>query len=292
MAYPRAGAIPSPSLGAKVTRPIKQAIAAEVVAVFNDRSRGEKPVKRRPDGLFGPGAVAWRVHGDVTSMMVGGISGLLLQMLHPEVLAGVWDHSNFRNDMHGRLRRTARFIATTTYAGRADAEAAIARVRAIHDRVRGTLPDGRDYFANDPALLAWVNVTEATSFLNAWIRYAEPDMSAADQDRYFLEMGRVAQALGADPVPHNQSEARALIAKMQPQLRCDDRTREVARLVLRQPARTIMAEPLQALTMQAGVDLLPGWARRMHGLSAPAFSRPLVRAGMLGVARTLRWAFD
>ena len=292
MPYPPAGTFPSRSLSTLFTRPIKDAIAAEVVAVFNDRSRGEKPVVRRPDGLFGPSAIAWRVHSDVTSMMVGGIAGLLLQMLHPGVLAGVWDHSNFRTDMHGRLRRTARFIAMTTYGGRTEAEAAIERVRRIHERVRGTLPDGSAYHANDPALLAWVNVTEATSFLDAWIRYAEPGMPAADQDRYFAEMGRVAVALGADPIPHNRSEARALIRTMQPDLLCDARTREVARLVLRQPARTMMAEPLQALTMQAGVDLLPTWARRMHGLSAPALSRPLVRAGMLGVARTLRWAFD
>src|SRR3978361_242231 len=133
-----------------LVRPIKQAIVAQVVALFNDRSRGEKPVMRRPDGLFGPQSVAWRVHGDVASMMVGGVAGLLLQMLHPAVLAGVWDHSNFRADMHGRLRRTARFIALTTYGGRDDAEAQIARVRSIHDRVRGTLPDGTPYCANDP----------------------------------------------------------------------------------------------------------------------------------------------
>jgi hypothetical protein len=71
------------------------------------------------------------MHGDVTTMMVGGIAALLLQMLHPGVLSGVWDHSNFRGDMLGRLRRTARFISITTYAGRKDAEAAIAKVRAI-----------------------------------------------------------------------------------------------------------------------------------------------------------------
>jgi uncharacterized protein (DUF2236 family) len=142
MPYPRAGAVPSPSLGTLVMRPIKDAIAAQVVALFNDRSRGDKPVVRRTDGLFGPGAVARRVHGDVTTMMVGGVAGLLLQMLHPAVLAGVWDHSNFRADMHGRLRRTARFIALTTYGGQTEAEAAIARVRAVHDHVRGTLPNG------------------------------------------------------------------------------------------------------------------------------------------------------
>jgi len=275
-----------------VSRPIKSAIAAEVVALFNDRSRGEKPVRRRPDGLFGPRSVAWRVHGDVTSMMVGGIAGLLLQMLHPAVLAGVWDHSNFRADMHGRLRRTARFIALTTYGGRDDAEAVIARVRRIHDHVHGTLPDGSPYAANDASLLAWVHVTEATSFLDAWIRYAEPGMSAADQDGYFAEMARIASALGADPIPRTRPEARDLVRAMRPQMVCDARTREVARLVLTQPARNLMAEPVQALTMQAAIDLLPAWAQRLHGLPAPMLSRPLVRAGMLGVARTLRWAFQ
>jgi uncharacterized protein (DUF2236 family) len=171
-------------------RTIKNAIAGRVVALFNDRARGEAPVVRRPDGMFGPKAVAWRVHGDVTSMMVGGIASLLLQMLHPAVLAGVWDHSNFRTDMHGRLRRTARFIALTTYGGRDEAEKVIARVRKIHDRVGGALQDGTPYAANDPALLAWVHVTEATCFLNAWRRYVEPGMSLGDQDRYFAEMGK------------------------------------------------------------------------------------------------------
>ena len=275
-----------------LAQPLRSLIASEVSALFNDRSHGEAPVARRLDGLFGPGSVVWRVHGDVTSMMVGGIAGLLLQMLHPAVLAGVWDHSNFRADMHGRLRRTARFIGLTTYGARADAETMIGRVRRIHDQVRGTLPDGTPYWANDPSLLAWVHVTEATSFLDAWIRYAEPAMPAADQDRYFAEMAEVARRLGADPIPCSRSGARRLIESMRPQLVCDARTREVARFVLRQRAPKLVAQPLQTLTMQAGVDLLPDWARQMHGLANPALGRPVLRAGMLGVARTLRWAFQ
>lgn len=287
----RPGPAPSPFLPHTVERSIKDAITTKVVVYFNDRSGGEKPVVRRSDGLFGPDSVTWRVHGDVMSMMVGGTAGLLLQMLHPAALAGVWDHSNFRADMHGRLRRTARFIALTTYGGRDEAEAAIARVRGIHDRVRGTLPNGRPYAANDPSLLAWVHVAEATCFLDAWIRYGEPGMPAADQDRYFAEMARVAEGLGASPVPRSRFEARRLLHAMRPQTQYDARTREVARLLLRRRAPNMMAEPLQALTMQAAVDLLPAWARRMHGLHNPTLGRPLVRAGTLGVARTLRWAF-
>jgi len=284
-------ATPPATPPATLTRRLKSAIAAEVVAMFNDKSRGEKPVTRRPDGLFGKSAVAWRVHGDVTTMMTGGITSLLLQMLHPAVLAGVWDHSRFRQDMRGRLRRTARFIALTTYGGQAEAAAVIAHVCGIHERVRGVLPDGTPYAANDPALLAWVHLAETTSFLDAWLRYAEPAMSSADKDRYFAEMACVAQALGADPIPRSRTQARRMLDAMRPALLCDARTREVARLVLTQRAPHVMAEPVQALTMQAAVDLLPAWARRMHGLHSPSFSRPLVRAGTHTIARTLRWAF-
>jgi len=286
-----APAMPRPAAPLPAFRPIRNAIASGVAAFFNDRARGEAPVQRRPDGLFGPRSVVWRVHGDVTGMMVGGIAGLLLQMLHPAVLAGVWDHSNFRADMHGRLRRTARFIALTTYGGREEAEAVMARVRGIHGHVRGTLPDGTPYSAGDPALLAWVHVTEATSFLDGWIRYAEPRMTIADQDRYFAEMARIGEALGADPVPRSRAGAEALIRATRPALRVDARTREVARLVLNREAPHPAAEPVVRLIIGAGVDLLPAWARRMHELPDPVLARPLVRAGTFGMASTLRWAF-
>lgn len=276
----------------RLVRPLRRAIAGRVVRMFNDPEKGERPVMRRPDGLFGPDSVAWRVHGDVTGMLVGGVSGLLLQMLHPAVLAGVWDHSNFRADMHGRLRRTARFIAVTTYGGREEAEAAIERVRRIHHQVSGALADGTPYRADDPELLAWVHVTEATSFLNGWRRYGEPGMSAADRDRYFAEMAEVGRRLGADPLPRTEREAGALIRAMRPRLVVDDRTREVARILLSREGGDPAARPFRALVLQAGVDLLPGWARRMHGLSSPPPARPLVRTGTRSVAGAIRWAFE
>jgi uncharacterized protein (DUF2236 family) len=226
-------------------------------------------------------------------MMVGGVSALLLQMLHPAVLAGVWDHSNFRADMLGRLRRTARFIALTTYGDRTDAAAAIARVREVHLHVSGALQNGTPYKAQDPRLLAWVHVSEAWSFLAAWQSYGNRRLSAAEEDRYFADFATIGAALGADPVPADKSAAMRAIEAMRPELIADDRTREVARLVLGHLPDSLLALPLQRATMQSAVDLLPAWARRMHGLPAsPPLVRPLVSTGTLGLAATLRWAFS
>lgn len=269
---------------------IKRSIRRRVIDLFNDRDQDEAPVARSSNALFDRTSVAWRVHGDVTSMMVGGITSLLMQMLHPAVLAGVWDHSNFRTDMHGRLRRTARFIATTTYADREIAKALIQRVRHVHDHITGKLLDGTPYRANDPDLLAWVHVTESSSFLNAWIRYGEPMMSPVDQDRYFAEMAKIGHALGADPVPLSRLQARRLIEQMRPRLKADARTSEVARLILHRCTTSVLAELPRKLAVQAAIDLLPSWARTLHGLTLSPFE-PMVRAGTFGVARTLRWAF-
>lgn len=271
---------------------VKDLIVNQVRGFFNDRSRGERPVERCDDGLFGPGSVAWKVHGDVTTMMVGGVAALLMQMLHPSVLAGVWDHSGFRDDMHGRLRRTARFIAMTTYGSRVQAEQAIERVREVHRRVAGKLPDGTPYSANDPDLLAWVHVTETYCFLEAWKRYAEPAMKAAEQDRYFREMREVATRLGAHDVPASRSDAIAHMRARQHELAVSDRSREVITLLLDPGLQEMALMPLQRMTAQAAVDLLPRWARRMHGLHSSKFSRPMVHGGTAGVAGLLRWAFS
>ena len=276
---------------ALAARSLKTALIGQVRSVFHDSTRNERPVVRQANGLFGPQSVTWRVHGDLTSMMVGGVASLLLQMLHPAVLAGVWDHSRFREDMHGRLRRTARFIAVTSYGSRAEAEAIIAKVRHVHGFVQGALPDGTPYRADDPRLLAWVHVTESISFLDGWRRYAEPGMPLADQDRYFAEVAVVGEKLGADPVPRSRAEAEALIAAMRPELLVDARTRDVAHVLLNQPAPSLAAKPFQALTFQAAIDLLPPWARRMHRLSGPGLAAPAVRAATRGAAETMRWAF-
>lgn len=269
---------------------LRSAIARQVRGLLSDPANPRIDIAHDGSGLFAPDSVSWRVHIDVTGMMVGGIAALMLQMLHPRVLAGVWDHSGFREDMNARLRGTARFIAQTTFETRSAAETQISRVRHIHDAVKGTLPDGTPYSANDPRLLAWVHVAEVTSFLAGWIRYGEPGMSAADQDRYFDEVAIIGELLGADPVPRSKADAERIIAEFLPELKADERSRDVLHVLLHQKPPSLMLLPFQALTMNAAIELLPDWARHMHGLATPTLTKPVIRVGTRGIAGTVRWA--
>lgn len=241
-------------------------------------------------GLFGPSSVTWRIHSDFTTMMIGGLSALLLQMLHPLVLAGVWDHSNFRDDPFGRLRRTAQFVSGTTYGSTQQALVFIDRINGIHSHVQGLLPDGTAYSARDPALLTWVHVASVSCFLRAHVRYRDACLTYADQDLYLAEMSQIARRLGAPSVPVTLSEIDSYLATLRPLLRVDKRTREVARTLLGPRAVRPGAMLFQSVASRAAIDLLPGWAARMHGFAMPGPERLLVRGGAQGAAAVLRWA--
>ena len=265
-------------------------LVEQVRGVFNDVESGQQPVPPSDEALFARDTPIRMVHADIVAMMVGGIRGLLLQMLHPHALQGVLDHSNFRSDMHGRLRRTARFIAVTTFGHRDDAQAAIGRVNRIHAAVGGTLPDGSPYSASDPRVLAWVHVAEATSFLAAYLRHVRPDMPGAEQDEYYRQFAVIALALGADPVPTNRAEAEAIFRELRSDLAASTAAREVADLVLTQ--RPKGAPPaVQALLGAEAVALLPPFARSMLGLERPGLAAIPARAVTWGMGKTLRWAF-
>ena len=241
-------------------------------------------------GLFGPDSISWQVHGDFSSMLIGGISALMLQALHPLALAGVWDHSNFRQDMLGRLRRTGQFISGTTFGSRQDADWLIEKVRTIHLQVVGTAPDGRTYAASDPDLLTWVHVAEVSSFLAAHLRYRNPHLAPSDQDRYYAEIALIAERLGAREVPRSRQEIADYLERIRPQLLCDERSREVLRLLLNAPAPSRLAKPFGGLMMQAGIDLLPDWASAMLDVSQSALQRQLIRASVRRSTPMLRWA--
>lgn len=272
---------------------LRRKLVAKVRGVFNDVEGGQRRVPPSDEALFERDSPIRLVHADVVAMMVGGIRSLLMQMLHPHALQGVLDHSDFRADMHGRLRRTARFIAVTTFGHRDAAMAAIERVNRIHVQVKGTLPDGTPYSARDPRTLAWVHVAGATSFLGAYLRYVRPGMPGHEQDEYYRQAAIVARALGADPVPLDRKEAEAIYRELRGDLRTSKEAREIADLVLNQKPegapRAVQA--MQAMLGAEAVAMLPPFARSMLGLERPGAAAFPARAATWGMGKTLRWAF-
>jgi uncharacterized protein (DUF2236 family) len=242
-------------------------------------------------GLFGPDSATWQIHADFAGMLSGGLCALMLQTLHPAALAGVWDHSNFRDDLVGRLRRTTNFVAGTTYAGTETAHQLIARVRRIHATVHGVTESGEPYDAEDPQLLTWVHVTEAFGFLEGYRRAYGP-VPRADADRYYDETRRIAEALGARDVPRSEGDVDAYFMAVQQRLAFTERSRTVLQIL----QRIRLPVPLPGLSrdvfLGAGMALLPEWAvdrlqpgraQRLRARTASATLRtlaPLFRAAL------------
>ena len=278
---------------------IKQLIIQQVRSIVNSgKSPTEFLYPPGDPGLFGPDSVVWKVHGDFMSMMIGGISSLILQALHPLALAGVWDHSSFREDLKGRLGRTAFFIAATTYGNTDMATRAISRVRKIHDSLQGVHPDGRVYRVSDPHLLYWVHLTEAYSFLNAHRIYVNPTISESDQNQYFAEMSKISEDLGCLIVDEhgNDQFARTVPSVNQaiesyfPELEYSDRSKWVVDLLENLPAdpKTYV---LNRLIIKAGFYNLPDWAYPMMDRPIPTkLERQLVNQSIQMIAKPVRWA--
>jgi uncharacterized protein (DUF2236 family) len=241
-------------------------------------------------GWFGPGSVVWRVHADVPAMLIGGISSLLLQTLHPGAMAGVDQHSNWRIDPGGRLQRTARFLAATTYGTAAEAEAAVAMVSSIHTRVQGVRPDGVPYRADDPELLRWVHVAEVFQFMRAYQRYGFPPLSRAERDDYLGSVARIGEALGATDVPHSVAEVEAYFDAVRPDLVATPEALATVHDLLESRSRDPFQRAAYDVITRAAVGMLPGWAREMLGLQRRLLLEDQVsQVAATAVSVTLRW---
>lgn len=232
-------------------------------------------------GLFGPASITWKVHADFPAMMAGGLASLLLQVLHPLALAGVWDHSDFRRNTLKRLRNTIAFVARTTYAPRAPAEEAIARVRRIHATVVGVAPDGRAYRADDPHLLAWVHCAECWCFLRAYELYCHAPIAVALQDRYLTEMALIAEALGAREVPKSAGALEAFLRDVRGELVYGERAIEVLGVLRAVPLPLPCAGFSRDLFFGAAAAVLPRWALDLMRRPRGARLRDRLAAGAL-----------
>lgn len=243
-------------------------------------------------GLFGPDSMVWRVHAHFTAMMLGGLSSLIIQALHPRALAAVWDHSQFRDKLKDRLSRTAYFVAATTYGGKSMAEQAIQRVNAIHSRITGTDLQGRPYVANEPVLIDWVHVVEATSFLAAYQHLAKTPLTTAQADQYMAEMAVMGRMLGGVELPTSVANAQTQMRGYQTDLVFDARAQEVVGLIEAYPT-DLLSKPFMDLVLAASFDVMPEWVLQMLGRTAScALSVQARRLGLQLASEPLQWMLD
>ncbi|NYD40662.1 oxygenase MpaB family protein [Nocardioides panaciterrulae] len=256
-----------------------------------DGARHRARIHDRPGPRwFEPGSPITVVHGDA-SMFIGGIRALLLQTLHPAAMRAVSEHSGFRGDMWGRLARTSRFLAVTTFGHAEDAQQAVDVVRAIHERVTGTMDDGTAYAASDPHLLAWVHVAEVDSFLLAHTVYGKEPLDQAGRDTYVAQAAEVARRLGVVDPPTTEAELRAALAAYRPELRGTPEAREAISFLLLRPPLPLAARAPYGVLVAAAVGLMPRWTRRPLRLPwLPVSERTVVRALGTAATETIRWA--
>jgi uncharacterized protein (DUF2236 family) len=271
-------------------------VRARIGAAIFERVAGPQGAQRRGliqapgERMFAADRPVRRVHGD-SSMFVGGIRALLLQSLHPLAMAAVAGHSGFRGDPWGRLQRTSYFLAITTFGRASDAQEAIDRVRAIHERVSGTAPDGRPYAASDPRLLTWVHIAEADSFLRAHSRFGAHPLEPSERDGYVADLARIGAALGVPDPPRTEAELAARIAEYRPELAATAQAREAARFLLLNPPLPLIARAPYGVLAAAAVSLLPWWARRPLRLPLlPVVETAVVRPAGHALVHAIRWA--
>ncbi len=238
-------------------------------------------------GIFGPGSMTWQIHAD-KSMLVGGLRALFVQSLHPLAIAGVAEHSAYRSDPLGRLARTGRFVATTTYGTTQEAQSAIELVRSVHQKVRGEASDGRSYSANDPALLSWVHNVEVESFLLAYRTYAKR-ITKNEADMYVQEMRVLGLALGADDLPET-AEALSNWISNHPDAAPSDKAHEVVRFLVLPPL-PLPAMPAYGVLAAAAIELLSLRQRFLLRLPLPIItSQVVVKPAAGALLALLGWA--
>ena len=271
---------------------IRRELRRTVAEYITGSQEMRRDTRTTEDSWFGPESITWLIMSD-WSMIIGGVESLFVQTLHPPTMAGVADHSNYKDDPFGRLHRTGDFIGTTTFSSAADAERAVSVVRKVHSRVTGTTPDGVPYEANDPHNLAWVHCTEVDGFLRAFQRYGSVPITAAEADQYVAEMARVGEALGVIDAPRTVGDLDERLKSYLPELKYSSQAREAVRWLLRPPNKA-GAQAGYSIIVAAAINLLPSWGRRKLWIPPriPVVSNAVVAPAAKGLVATLDWIVE
>ena len=272
-------------------------VRESLTKALRDRVAGPEGEQRMMQ-LLEPSAPRWfaedrpirRVHADA-AMFIGGMRALLVQSLHPLAMAGVAQHSDYRNDPWGRLQRTADFLAATSFGPATEAQRTIDIVNRVHERVVGVASDGRPYSARDPHLLRWVHIIEIDSFLAAHQQFGEFPLDASGSDEYVKDTAVIARKLGVTAPPESVRALRDQISSYRGEVRGTKESRDAMRYLLFEPPLPLVARAAYSLLVAATLSTLPRWSRPHLGLPyLPVTERLALRPLGDAITRVVRWA--
>ncbi|MGI8328981.1 oxygenase MpaB family protein [Actinomadura scrupuli] len=239
-------------------------------------------------GLFGPGSAIWYVHGDVTGVL-GGVAGLLLGTLNEPVTHGTNRFSDYLQDPMRRLGFTASFVLGMTYASTQVTDRFVAMITAMHQRVHGTMPDGRPFSATGSDDVTWTGVTQAYAIARAHSVYHPRPLRDEDLDRYFADYAVITSRLGGVDVPASRAAVQDYLTMMRPRLTVSEETLEAVTFLRNPYGPDRMTRTSSRLISRIATDLLPEWAKNLLGLRPRTALTPLAaRAAGHALTRALR----
>lgn len=224
-------------------------------------------------GFYGPHSVMWRVNREAV-LLGAGPASLLLQVAHPLIAAGVAQHSDFRTDPFGRLRRTLATTLDIVFGDGPTAERAVRRLNRVHAGVRG--PSGEEaarltgtqsYRALDPELLLWVQTTLMVTSVEAYRRWVG-EVTDLEADAFWQEARSVGVRMGiplrVSPVdwPALRTYWDRMLAPDGP-IQVTAEARAMAPMLVRPPLPLAPGWAVDALGLP-GLDLLPPRLREAY----------------------------
>jgi len=226
---------------------------------------------------FPPGrSMARRVHGERSVGLLYGQRALLIGALEPLTYTGTMLSTWSGNRPFERLARTAKIQETVFLGTRAEADEVLAKVRRLHERVKGELaepagpfPAGTPYSAFDPELMLWTMAVIADSgraMYETLVRPLDPD----ERELLWSDYVRFGELFGlpASEVPASHVEFKAWFdGKLAaPNLAVTEHGREMAPLVAFHQPVPAAARGNIALQNHLIKGTLPSRVREIFGI--------------------------
>jgi len=248
-----------------------------------------------PGLVGGPASISWEINGDLASVSAAGMGAIIMEVLHPSVMAGVFEQSSYATEPLRRAQNTLGYVLRTTFGNTEAATSVIQRVKKIHGHINGFRPDGVEYHALDPELIAWVHTCIPWAIMEAFNRYRRP-LSTEERDRYLTEQAPVGRMGGAEWVPETMAELEGYVERMRPLMSMNEQTRRFIDFLAGDSDGPFRCSARQQLERRLGIagsmSLMPTWARHLTGTYQPApVRRAYLEPAARLQARLTRWAY-